>query len=108
MRADDDSVRVRVREAAGGWSAWSSLGGTGSGSPTLVSVGGQVRLYARAGDYTLWQRSGTADGGWGDWSQEKSFPSGSFDGEIAAVAGPGDTVLTAFRGVAGLIRQGAL
>ncbi|MGW0936366.1 glycoside hydrolase family 27 protein [Streptomyces sp. NPDC002666] len=108
VRAADDSVRVRVREAAGDWSDWSSLGGTVSSSPTLVTTGGQVRLYARAGDYTLWQRSGRADGGWGDWSQEKSFPSGSFDGEVAAVAGAGGTVLTAFRGVAGLVRQGAL
>ncbi|MFJ4852963.1 glycoside hydrolase family 27 protein [Streptomyces sp. NPDC088730] len=104
VRAADDSVRLRVRDASGGWSDWSSLGGTVSGSPTLVATGGQLRLYVRAGDYTLWQRTLTA-GSWGDWSREKSFPSGSFDGEIAAVAGPGGTVLTAFRGVAGVIRQ---
>lgn len=104
VRAADDSVRLRVRDASGGWSGWSSLGGTVSGSPTLVATGGQVRLYVRAGDYTLWQRT-LAAGSWGDWSQEKGFPSGSFDGELAAVAGPGGGVLTAFRGVAGVIRQ---
>lgn len=104
VRAADDSVRLRVRDASGGWSGWSSLGGTVSASPTLVATGGQVRLYVRAGDYTLWQRT-LAAGSWGDWSQEKSFPSGSFDGELAAVAGPGGKVLTAFRGVAGVIRQ---
>ncbi|MFF3830507.1 glycoside hydrolase family 27 protein [Streptomyces sp. NPDC002458] len=108
VRADDDSVRTRVQDASGTWSDWSSLGGTVSGSPTLVADGQQVRLYARAGDYTLWERTYATGTGWGDWSQEKRFASGAFDGELAAVAGPDGTVLTAFRGVAGAVRQGRL
>ncbi|WP_237540842.1 MULTISPECIES: hypothetical protein [unclassified Streptomyces] len=79
-----------------------------SGSPTLVADGQQVRLYARAGDYTLWGRTYATGTGWGDWSQEKRFASGAFDGELAAVAGPDGAVLTAFRGVAGVVRQGRL
>ncbi|MFF1922775.1 glycoside hydrolase family 27 protein [Streptomyces sp. NPDC058221] len=108
VRADDGSVRTRVREASGAWSDWSSLGGAVSGSPTLVATGDQVRLYVRAGDYTLWQRTYAAGDGWGDWSKEQSFASGAFDGELAAVAGPDGGVLTAFRGVGGLVRQGSV
>ncbi|MGF1338994.1 glycoside hydrolase family 27 protein [Streptomyces flavovirens] len=108
VRADDDSVRTRVQDPSGAWSDWSSLGGTVSGSPTLVADGQQVRLYARAGDYTLWGRTYATGTGWGDWSQEKRFASGAFDGELAAVAGPDGAVLTAFRGVAGVVRQGRL
>ncbi|MFF1833521.1 glycoside hydrolase family 27 protein [Streptomyces sp. NPDC058231] len=108
VRADDDSVRTRERDASGNWSDWSSLGGTVSGSPTLVADGDRVRLYARAGDYTLWQRTRTTGAGWGDWSQERRFAGGAFDGELGAVSGPDGSVLTAFRGVAGLVRQGRL
>ncbi|MEW2491823.1 hypothetical protein [Streptomyces sp. NPDC048411] len=54
---DDDSVVTRVRDAFGNRSDRSSLGGTVSSNPTLDADGEQVRLYARAGDYTLWQRT---------------------------------------------------
>ncbi|WP_328885204.1 hypothetical protein [Streptomyces sp. NBC_00316] len=40
--------------------------------------------------------------GWGDWSPERRFAGGDFDGELGAVSGPDGTALTAFRGVAGL------
>ncbi|MFD7219483.1 glycoside hydrolase family 27 protein [Streptomyces sp. NPDC059892] len=108
VRTADDSVRTRVRDAAGTWSDWSSLGGTVSGGPTLVAVGDTVRLYARAGDYTLWQRAYDAGGAgrWGDWSKRGEFASGVFDGELGAVAGADGGVLTVFRGVGGLVRQG--
>ncbi|MFD7517330.1 glycoside hydrolase family 27 protein [Streptomyces niveus] len=112
VRTAEDAVWWRVRDSAGDWSAWTSLGGTVSGSPTLVAVDGGVRLYARAGDYTLWQRayeSGASDssgsGAWGGWSARGEFVSGVFDGALGATAGPGDTVLTAFRGVDGRVHQ---
>ncbi|MFE7570133.1 glycoside hydrolase family 27 protein [Streptomyces sp. NPDC057539] len=108
VRTADDSIRIRVRDGAGAWSAWSSLGGTVSGSPTLVAARDGVRLYARAGDYTLWRRTYDASGagGWGDWSKREAFASGAFDGELGALAGPDGGVLTVFRGVGGLVRQG--
>ncbi|MFE2597416.1 glycoside hydrolase family 27 protein [Streptomyces sp. NPDC059396] len=107
VRTADDSVRLRVRDADGTWSAWSSLGGTVSGSPTLAVAGDTVRLFARAGDYTLWQRTyDTASGTWNDWSQRQGYASAVFDGELAAVAGPdGTSVLTLFRGVGGQVHQ---
>ncbi|MFB8443490.1 glycoside hydrolase family 27 protein [Streptomyces niveus] len=112
VRTAEDAVWWRVRDTAGDWSAWTSLGGTVSGSPTLVAVDGGVRLYARAGDYTLWQRAYESDasgssgsGAWGDWSAREEFVSGVFDGALGATAGPGDTVLTAFRGVDGRVHQ---
>lgn len=112
VRTAEDAVWWRVRDSAGDWSAWTSLGGTVSGSPTLVAVDGGVRLYARAGDYTLWQRAyesgasgSSGSGAWGDWSARGEFVSGVFDGALGATAGPGDTVLTAFRGVDGRVHQ---
>ncbi|MEV8347585.1 glycoside hydrolase family 27 protein [Streptomyces niveus] len=115
VRTAEDAVWWRVRDTAGIWSAWTSLGGTVSGSPTLVAVDGDVRLYARAGDYTLWQRAYDSDasdssgsGAWGGWSARGEFVSGVFDGALGATAGPGDTVLTAFRGVDGRVHQTGL
>ncbi|MFF2639420.1 glycoside hydrolase family 27 protein [Streptomyces niveus] len=115
VRTAEDAVWWRVRDTAGDWSPWTSLGGTVSGSPTLVAVDGGVRLYARAGDYTLWQRAYDSDasdssgsGAWGGWSPRGEFVSGVFDGALGATAGPGDTVLTAFRGVDGRVHQTGL
>ncbi|MEV8345125.1 glycoside hydrolase family 27 protein [Streptomyces niveus] len=109
VRTAEDAVWWRVRDTAGTWLPWTSLGGTVSGSPTLVAVDGGVRLYARAGDYTLWQRAYDSDasdsGAWGGWSARGEFVSGVFDGALGATAGPGDTVLTAFRGVDGRVHQ---
>jgi alpha-galactosidase len=108
VRTADDSIRTRVRGAEGTWSVWSSLGGTVSGSPTLVATGDSVRLYARAGDYTLWQRTYDVSGAgsWGDWAKREEFASGAFDGELGAAEGPDGSVLAVFRGVGGLVRQG--
>ena len=53
VRGAADDVWTRSRGTDGQWTEWSSLGGTVSGSPTLVAVGDAVVLYARAGDYTL-------------------------------------------------------
>ncbi|MEJ8672467.1 hypothetical protein WKI71_41535 [Streptomyces sp. MS1.AVA.1] len=88
----------------GEWSQWTSLGGTVSGSPTLVAVGDTVVLYARAGDYTLWQRryDGAA---WQGWSKREEFPSAAFEGSLGAVAGEGGAVDAVFRGVDGYVHR---
>ena len=106
VRAADDAVWTRVQDASGAWSAWSSLGGTISGSPTLVATGSSVQLLARAGDYTLWQRTyDAAAGTWGDWFPDRAFASNAFDGALGATAGPDGTVLAVARGVGGAVRQ---
>ncbi|WP_328585009.1 glycoside hydrolase family 27 protein [Streptomyces sp. NBC_00370] len=104
VRTNDDAVWERVRDTSGSWSDWTSLGGTVSGSPTLVASGDTVHLYARAGDYTLWQQAFTV-GGWSGWSQRAGFASAVFDGSLGAAAGADGSVLTAFRGVADRLHQ---
>ncbi|WP_405578612.1 glycoside hydrolase family 27 protein [Streptomyces sp. NBC_01190] len=106
VRAADDAVWSRVRDASGAWSDWTSLGGTISASPTLVATGTTVRLLARASDYTLWERAydATADS-WGGWFPQTAFVSNAFDGAMGATAGPAGQVLAVARGVAGVIRQ---
>ncbi|MFB6957666.1 glycoside hydrolase family 27 protein [Streptomyces sp. NPDC056309] len=108
VRTADDAVWWRSRDTSGKWSDWTALGGTISGSPTLVASGGTVHLYARAGDYTLWTRSWPASRGWAGWSKNNAFVSGVFDGALGGVAGPDGGVLVAFRGVDGRVHQTAL
>ena len=106
VRTADDAVWTRVRDAAGTWSDWTSLGGTVSGSPTLVATGGSVQLLARASDYTLWRRTyDAAAGSWGGWFAQPQFVSNTFDGARGATAGDGGTVLAVARGVGGVVRQ---
>ncbi|MFG2357934.1 glycoside hydrolase family 27 protein [Streptomyces sp. NPDC048521] len=102
VRTAADDVWTRSRDTAGEWSLWTSLGGTVSGSPTLVAVGDSVVLYARAADYTLWQQR-YADGAWQGWSKRQEFPSAAFDGALGAVAGPDGAVDAVFRGVDGYL-----
>jgi alpha-galactosidase len=109
VRTNDDAVWTRVRDTSGTWSDWTSLGGTVSGSPTLVATGNTVHLYARAADYTLWQRSYAADAdSWGGWSPVTGFVSGVLDGALGATAGPDGGVLSVFRGVGGRVHQSKL
>ncbi|MFG2790161.1 glycoside hydrolase family 27 protein [Streptomyces sp. NPDC048419] len=104
VRTAADDIWTRTRDASGQWSAWSSLGGTVSGSPTLVATGDTVVLYARAADYTLWQQR-YADGAWQGWSKHQEFPSAAFDGSLGAVAGPDGAVGAVFRGVDGYLHR---
>ncbi|WP_330284343.1 glycoside hydrolase family 27 protein [Streptomyces sp. NBC_00588] len=102
VRTAADDIWTRTQDASGQWSDWSSLGGTVSGSPTLVAAGDSVVLYARAADYTLWQQR-YADGAWQGWSKREEFPSAAFDGALGAVAGPDGAVDAVFRGVDGQV-----
>jgi alpha-galactosidase len=104
VRTEADDVWTRSRDTSGEWSPWTSLGGTVSGSPTLVAVGDAVVLYARAADYTLWQQR-YENGAWQGWTKQVAFPSAAFDGALGAVAGPGATVDAVYRGVDGYVHR---
>ncbi|MGW3155097.1 glycoside hydrolase family 27 protein [Streptomyces sp. NPDC001089] len=106
VRTASDDIWTRSRDAQGRWTDWSALGGTVSGSPTLVTVGDQVLLYARAGDYTLWQQRYRA-GSWQGWSKRQEFPSAAFDGALGAAAGADGTVDAVYRGVDGTVHRTA-
>jgi alpha-galactosidase len=107
VRTASDAVWERTRDASGAWQPWTDLGGTVSGSPTLVATGGTVQLYARALDYTLWQRTYGAQG-WGGWFKRTEFPSAAFSGALGATAGPDGSVLAVLRGVDGRVHEVAL
>ncbi|WP_229916473.1 glycoside hydrolase family 27 protein [Streptomyces fructofermentans] len=98
VRTAADDVWTRSREESGDWSPWTSLGGTVSGSPTLVASADAVVLYTRAGDYTLWQQR-FEDGAWKGWTKRQEFPSAAFGGAPGAVAGAGGAIDVVFRGV---------
>ncbi|MGW6152968.1 glycoside hydrolase family 27 protein [Streptomyces sp. NPDC055144] len=108
VRATDSSVWTRVRATDGTWSPWASLGGATSASPALALDGDTVRLVARAGDYTVWQRSlaaGRGDDAWSGWSKRTEFASGALAGTPSLTGTP----LTAtFRGVDGQLWQAPL
>lgn len=104
VRTAADDVWTRTRETSGEWSSWASVGGTVSGSPTLVAVGGAVVLYARAADYTLWQQR-YENGAWQGWTKQQAFPSAVFDGALGAVAGPDGSVDAVFQGVDGYVHR---
>ncbi|MYQ45228.1 glycoside hydrolase family 27 protein [Streptomyces sp. SID4985] len=104
VRSAADDIRTRSRSADGEWSDWTSLGGTVSGSPTLVASGDRVLLYARAGDYTLWQQRYDT-GAWQGWSKREEFPSAAFDGSLGVVAGADGTVDAVYRGVDGTVHR---
>jgi alpha-galactosidase len=107
VRTASDDIWTLSRDTSGQWSVWSALGGTVSGSPTLVTVGDRVLLYARAGDYTLWQQRYEA-GAWQGWSKRQEFPSAAFDGALGAVAGANDAVDAVYRGVDGTVHRTTL
>ncbi|MEV6130350.1 glycoside hydrolase family 27 protein [Streptomyces violaceusniger] len=104
VRTAADDVWTRSRDTSGQWSAWSSLGGTVGGSPTLVAVGDAVALFARGGDYTLWQRR-YENGAWQGWSKRQEFPSAAFDGALGAVAGQDGGIDAVYRGVDGSVHR---
>jgi alpha-galactosidase len=68
-----------------------------SGSPTLVEHQDRIYLFARAGDYTLWQINSSA-GVWGVWFNRPEFPSNSLVGAVGATAGPDGSAWTVVRG----------
>ncbi|GAB3880344.1 hypothetical protein GCM10029964_034570 [Kibdelosporangium lantanae] len=101
VRTQDDAVWAYQ----GG--AWSSLGGVISGSPTLLATSGRIYLFARASDYTLWQRN-FVDGAWGGWFPRGEFPSNAFNGSLGTAAGDNGSAVIAFTGVNGHVYRTVL
>jgi alpha-galactosidase len=97
------AVRVRTDEiwertlSGGSWSAWTDLGGTLSGSPTLLAADGRIYLFALAADNRLWQRN-YVDGGWGGWFQRTEFATDAFHGAVGAAAGANGSAWIAVTG----------
>ncbi|HEY3606663.1 MAG TPA: hypothetical protein VGL06_04145 [Pseudonocardiaceae bacterium] len=100
VRTSDDQVWWRTADTTGTWSAWSALGGVISGSPTLLATEGRVYLFARAGDYTLWQRN-FVSGAWGNWFPRGEFASNAFYGSLGTAAGANGSAWVALRGTDG-------
>ncbi|MBO1268369.1 VCBS repeat-containing protein [Arthrobacter cavernae] len=54
--------------APGGWSDWSSLGGTLTSRISAASnKDGRLEVVVRGTDNALWHKWQTAPGGWSDW-----------------------------------------
>jgi alpha-galactosidase len=100
VRTPDDQVWWRTADTEGTWSAWTPLGGVISGSPTLLATDGRVYLFARASDYTLWQRN-FVGGAWGSWFPRGEFASNAFYGSLGAAAGANGSAWVALRGTDG-------
>jgi alpha-galactosidase len=97
VRARTDEIWQRTF-TAGTWSAWTSLGGTLSASPTLISTGNRLYLFAEAADNRLWQRN-YVDGAWGGWFRRPEFPTGAFHGAVGATPGADGSAWIAVTGV---------
>jgi alpha-galactosidase len=104
VRARTDEVWERTRAADGTWSDWSDLGGTVSGSPTLVTTLGRVYLFVLAADNKLWQRN-YADGAWGGWFARGEFATDAFQGAPGGAAGANGSAWLAVRGVDDRVHQ---
>jgi len=104
------AVRVRTDEiwertlSGGTWSDWTSLGGTLSGSPTLLATSGRVYLFALAADNRLWQRN-YVDGAWGGWFQRGEFSMDAFHGAVGAAAGDNGSAWIAVTGIDGHVHR---
>ena len=97
VRNRTDEIWERTRDGAF-WSAWANLGGTLSGSPTLLATDGRVYLFAVAADNRLWQRN-YVDGAWGGWFQRGEFSADAIQGAVGAAAGANGSAWLAVRGV---------
>lgn len=103
VRSRTDEVWERVR-TGGTWSAWTGLGGTVSGSPTLLGTSGRIYLFALAADNRLWQRN-FADGAWGGWFQRGEFATGAFQGAVGAAPGPDGSAVIVVRGIGNRVHR---
>ncbi|WP_433363128.1 glycoside hydrolase family 27 protein [Actinoplanes sp. CA-142083] len=106
VRYRTDEIWERVY-SGGSWSAWQNLGGTLSGSPTLLGTSGRVYMFAVAADNRLWQRN-FVDGAWGGWFQRGEFATGEIEGPVGAEPGPNGSAVVVLRGVDGRIHRTSL
>ena len=106
VRHRTDEVWERVY-ANGAWSDWQNLGGTVSGSPTLLAAAGRIYLFAVAADNRLWQRN-FVDGAWGGWFPRSEFATGEIQGAIGAEPGPDGSASVVLLGVDGRVHRTTL
>ena len=106
VRYRTDEIWERVR-TGGTWSAWQNLGGTLSGSPTLLGTTGRIYLFAVAADDRLWQRN-FVDGAWGGWFQRGEFATDEIQGALGAEPGPGGSAVVVLRGIDGRVHRTSL
>jgi alpha-galactosidase len=78
-----------------------------STAPTLLATSGRLYLFARASDYTLWQRNFT-DGSWGGWFPRGEYASNAIVGTLGVAAGAGGSAWVAVRGVDDHVHQTVL
>ncbi|MET7400101.1 glycoside hydrolase family 27 protein [Dactylosporangium sp. NPDC005572] len=103
VRSRTDEVWTVTRTGTA-WSGWTNLGGTVSGSPTLLATSGRVYLFVLAADNKLWQRN-YVDGAWGGWFGRGEFTTDAFHGAPAAAAGANGSAWIAVRGVDARVHQ---
>jgi alpha-galactosidase len=106
VRHRTDEIWERVN-TDGTWSEWQNLGGTLSGSPTLLATEGRVYLFAVAADNRLWQRN-FVDGAWGGWFRRAEFATDEIQGAVGAEPGADGSASIVLRGVDGHIHRTTL
>ncbi|MEV6610892.1 hypothetical protein [Kutzneria sp. NPDC051319] len=102
VRAFDDSAWLWEQGTG-----WTGLGGVISTAPTLLATSGRLYMFARASDYTLWQRN-FADGQWGGWFPRGEYASNAIVGTLGVAAGAGGSAWVAVRGVDDHVHQTVL
>ncbi|GAA3440317.1 glycoside hydrolase family 27 protein [Kutzneria kofuensis] len=102
VRAFDDSAWLWEQNTG-----WTALGGVISTAPTLLATSGRLYLFARASDYTLWQRNFT-DGSWGGWFPRGEYASNAIVGTLGVAAGANGSAWVAVRGVDDHVHQTVL
>lgn len=61
----DDAVWTRAWSAAGGWGAWTSLGGTATAAPRAIGWGGgRLDVFVRGTDNAVYQKTYWPGSGW--------------------------------------------
>ena len=102
VRAFDDSAWLWEQGTG-----WTGLGGVISTAPTLLATSGRLYMFARASDYTLWQRN-FADGSWGGWFPRGEYASNAIVGTLGVAAGANGSAWVAVRGVDDHVHQTVL
>jgi alpha-galactosidase len=102
VRAFDDSAWLWEQNTG-----WTGLGGVISTAPTLLATSGRLYMFARASDYTLWQRN-FADGAWGGWFPRGEYASNAIVGTLGVAAGANGSAWVAVRGVDDHVHQTVL
>jgi hypothetical protein len=72
------------RKTAGGWSGFTDIGGITTHGPEAIWDGGRIRLFVRAGDSLIYQRSyNVSSNTWTNWSSVGGFTRDSLASALA-------------------------